>query len=370
MAANFLVKKFDQKKAAKIKVNPDIRVFAVYSALNGLGYDLGMDDLENPPHPTHPRPLPRGEQIRIKVAQEINKRISGNRLLRDYFEHARLRKAEVVNPFWPRAYLLLLTSFHLNSPPNFHFIQDNFKKKVIDYIRGLPIEPEEQGRDNTEWLLQLPAILRGFWSEAQPEDLWEEVAEKSLLVGRQFLEAANHGYELFKRQFNLTDNDISDIVIVPNLLQAPQVLDVVNMGNIIYLVAARLSSTGVIHEMLHEVIGPLLRRYQQIIDQHANLMETVYSDMRKMQYAVGDKASAWRRVFEENFVRAATIWVDSESDVSSTERAVAEASYGFIFVPPLLESLKSHWAGLENFENFLACFKFAQKLVDKVISDE
>jgi hypothetical protein len=339
--------------ATKIKVNPDIRVFAVYSALNGLGYDPGMDDLENPPHPTHPRHLPRGEQIRIKVAQEINRRISDNRLLRDYFEHARLRKVEVVNPFWPRAYLLLLTSFHLNNPPSFHFIQDSFKKRVIDYIRELPIDPEEQGSENIEWVLRLPEILREFWSEAQPEDLWAKVAEESLSVGYQFLESTHRGHELFKRRFSLKDSDILDIIIVPNLLQIIEVLDVVKMENIIYLVAARLSSSSVIHELLHEVIGPLLRKYQELIDQHVNLMEIVWSDMRKMQYAASDKAIAWRRVFEENFVRAATIWVDSESDVSSAQRAVAEASYGFIFVPPLLESLKSHWAGLEKFEDFL-----------------
>jgi len=330
--------------ATKIKVNPDIRVFAVYSALNGLGYDLGMDDLENLPHP-----------IRIKVAQEIKRRISGNRLLRDYFEHARLRRAEVVNPFWPRAYLLLLTSFHLNSPPSFHFIQDSFKKRVIDYIRELPIDPEEQARENIEWVLQLPDILREFWSEVQPEDLWEKVAEESLSMSYQFIESAHHGYDLFKRRFDLNDDDIPDIIIVPNLLQTPEVLDTVKVENIIYLVAVQLSSSGVIHEMLHEVIGPLLRRYQEL-DRFTYLMEKICSDMRKMQYAAGDKASAWRRVFEENFVRAATIWVDSESDVSSAQLAVAEASYGFIFVPMLLDSLKSHWTGLENLEDFLNDF--------------
>ncbi len=328
--------------ATKIKVNPDIRVFAVYSALNGLGYDLGMNDSENPPNP-----------IRIKVAQEIDRRISGNKLFRNYFEHACLRGAEVVNPFWPRSYLLLLTSFHLNEPPNFQFIQDG-KKKVIDFIRGLPIEPEERGRENIEWILQLPEIIRKFWSEAQPEDLWEEVAEESLSVGYQSLESANHGYKLFKRRFNyLNDGDIPDIVIVPNLLQTPETLDVVKVKNVIYLVTARLNSSDVIHELLHEVLEPLLRIYQELIDRHANLLETVWPDMRRMQYAAGDKLSAWRRVFEENIVRTATIWVDSESDVPSAQRSMAEVSYGFIFVPLLLESLNSHWAGLENFEEFL-----------------
>ena len=328
--------------ATKIKVNPDIRVFAVYSALNGLGYDLGMNDSENPPHP-----------IRIKVAQEIDSRISGNRLLRDYFEYARLRGVEVVNPFWPRAYLLLLTSFHLDEPPSFQFIRDSYKKKVIDYIRGLPIAPEERGRENIEWILQFPEIIREFWSEAQPEDLWEKVVEESLSMDYQFLESIHHGYKLFKRRFNLNGGDIPDTVIVPNPLQTPEVLDVVKVENIIYLVSARLSSSSVIHDILHKVLEPLLLRYQELIDRHANLVEIVWSDMRRMQYAAGDKLSAWRRVFEENFVRAATIWVDSESDVPPVQRATAEASYGFIFVPLLLESLNSHWTGLENFEEFL-----------------
>lgn len=65
-------------------------------------------------------------------------------------------------------------------------------------------------------------------------------------------------------------------------------------------------------------------------------LEPVLDDMISYQYAQTYDEGSWLRVFEENFMRAASIWITLHDNKAKTEKnEKLDESYGFIYVPVL-----------------------------------
>lgn len=78
--------------------------------------------------------------------------------------------------------------------------------------------------------------------------------------------------------------------------------------------------------------------------------EEILNLINKIEYDEG----SWLRVFEENFMRAATIWVIyHDNKVKAETDAKLDESYGFIYVPIILEEFFLNWNGLNNFSEFV-----------------
>ncbi|MDD4336586.1 MAG: hypothetical protein PHH46_04290 [Firmicutes bacterium] len=181
-------------------------------------------------------------------------------------------------------------------------------------------------------------------------------------------------------RLGIHERRLPEMIVVPNPLQAPQIADAVGVGERVFLIMAEPESESVVHEMLHHLLVPGLRAAEASIDRAYVLWKPVRDDMIRIGYAWDDSVESWRRVFEENLVRAATIWVGLQSEPgagtdgsgrrrgSQKARAMAreQAGFGFLYVPVLLDMLLASWRGMENTDTFIcdclnACMVLCQE---------
>lgn len=117
-------------------------------------------------------------------------------------------------------------------------------------------------------------------------------------------------------------------------------------------------------ELLHDVFEPGIEAAKHKIAQFSHLLEPVYGQMVKMQYAWDMSPDSWLRVFEENFMRAASIWVehapgmpgaDSKEDAPARAHAHAltHAQEGFVYVPVMVTMFLKEWHGLDGIGVFM-----------------
>ena len=93
---------------------------------------------------------------------------------------------------------------------------------------------------------------------------------------------------------------------------------------------------------------------ETMIEKFHHLLAPVLDKMIRLQYAWTDNLPSWNRVFEENLMRAAVIWITYRSDQSAAQEvADHEADYGFVYVPVILRQFMGKWSGLKNFASFI-----------------
>lgn len=120
--------------------------------------------------------------------------------------------------------------------------------------------------------------------------------------------------------------------------------------------------------MIDEIQGNALvqdiwLKYVSLVKKNIDLLEPVLDDMIHYQYAWAYDEDSWLRVFEENFIRAASIWtILHEKEDKARNNSKLHEDDGFIYVPVILEEFFSNWNGLSNFREFVkyclrACFE-------------
>jgi hypothetical protein len=344
-------------------------VFALYAGLISSGYDLFELAADDPVH---------------IVIEEI-RRMQWPEPVTAYFAKAR-KEGGGVNPYWPRAAMLLMVSFYAESSHNQGLpcvschtdgtcgsaavqVQEltsekEWKMSVKAQLDRFPVSPEAKSSGVFEWLLGFADIwhqMRSLDSFARLWTKYRTVMDSSI---DQFYETTRDSIRLFTNVLGVAPQGLPAICVIPNPLQAPQVADFVRKDGVVYVIVAAPRPSAIIHELLHDVFEPGIEAAKHKIAQFSHLLEPVYGQMVKMQYAWDMSPDSWLRVFEENFMRAASIWVehapgmpgaDSKEDAPARAHAHAltHAQEGFVYVPVMVTMFLKEWHGLDGIGVFM-----------------
>lgn len=229
-----------------ILFRPNIAVTAVYAGLTASGYNLADPGLEGSAAPIIRRIREAGWPDDVLA----------------YFSAARTATC-VVNPYWPRAFLLTLAGLYMTNKAPFRF-QD--PGAMIDHVQGLDlIALDEKGPEVLDWLKRLPSAYAAVRSHPAFPGIWQDI---QLAVNSQSSKLARIARDV---ETAMTDaigfhrDALPPIAAIVNPLQAPPVDDYVHVNGRTYAITARPDSAPLIHEILHHVLNPLLEHERATI---------------------------------------------------------------------------------------------------------
>lgn len=317
-------------ESCEIKANKNI--FMTYAGLISSGYNLADESFHKEIF----------YLIRdIKFDEDVD----------SYFKKARTLSCKV-NPYWPRAFLLTLSSLYLTEEPPYKYVDFD---KLLNHIQSLHgINPNEKTEELFNWLMDLGVIITKLYDNIKLEDIWIKYTKFIDKNIEKYNLTCTQAFSLVKGILEVTEYEMPELIIIPNYLQAPQAADFAVIGNKIYIIKAIPDKESVIHELLHHFFDMRLDKCRHIINRYLFLLEPVLDEMKRYQYAWSYDEDSWNRVFEENFMRAASIWINYYDSIDNArEDTNIHRNYGFIYAPAILEQLFYHWNGLDNFEDFI-----------------
>ncbi|MGE5579946.1 MAG: hypothetical protein ACM3WU_07875 [Bacillota bacterium] len=317
-----------------VSVRPHMGVFALYVGLTVSGYSLARASPGSP------------EEELIRAIKQAE----WSPAVRNYFAKARSRTGGV-NPYWPKAEMLLEACLYLESGRQFN---PRDEIALLRAIAGFPVSPAEKDAWTVAWVRDFPSAYGAVMDSDQFPLLWTsylDVLQPRLAV---FEQAATASLDSIVSVTGFPRTSLPDVVVIPNPLQAPEIADFVRRPYTIHVVVAEPRLSSMVHELLHDVLGPVVRSNKAAIVAHRRLLRPVLSSMMRMQYAWADDEESWLRVFEENMMRAGAIWLENERRSDEGDRhAESQASQGFIYVPALLRCLREKWQGPDRTAGFI-----------------
>lgn len=317
-------------------------VFILYTGLTASGYDLA--EKYAPP-----------EGMLKTLIQDIRDQEWPEDAL-DYFRHARL-EGRGVNPYWPRAAMLLKAAFHLaiKEPGKPAEYDDETEVRVSIY--RFPTEPDNKAADTVEWVVQYPRFHSLIEESPALEALWRRFSGWMTPEELEpFRSAAQEAVVWLESELGIAPEDIPDFTVVPNPLQAVQIADFVRKDVRLYAVLAKARPQSIAHELLHSVFEMAIARQKAAIaGPHTELLKKPVAEaMIRMQYAWDDGPESWLRVFEETLVRAATIWMAHRDNPDEGDNlAMDESGDGFVYVPAILRAYREDWKGPGEIDAFV-----------------
>lgn len=295
-----------------------------------------------------------------------------------YFRQARHEECEL-NPYWPRAFLLVAAGLRTSESQDWDWDCSD-PDDIVRAIRSLPINPIHRDNATMDWLMSLPLQFQSISSHPSSSVLWKDYLDALSPKLAQYKEAMLRASRAVSTRLGIYERQLPEMILVPNPLQAPQIADAVAVGGRVFLIIAEPEPESVVHEMLHHLMAPGLKAAEASIDRAYALWKPASDDMIRIGYAWDDSVESWRRVFEENLVRAATIWVGLRSESGAGTdgagrcgeaqkgriMAREQAGFGFLYVPVLLDMFLASWRGMENTDTFICdCLKACMVLCQK-----
>lgn len=352
------------------------QVFVLYAGLVASGYDLTRIEDSDP---------------MSQVVRDIKNTDWDTDALR-YFSQARLQHGGV-NPYWPRAAMLLHAALHLppqpGSAPSLEMSQlptvsDCASQNALQQaIKEFPVDLSQKGDDTVAWVMDYPKAHAAFLNHPAMAGLWNQyqtVMGPSRLL--PFEEAAADAVSSLALALDIQTDALPNLNVIPNPLQSPMIADFVHKDGTIHAVVAEPRLTSVVHELLHGVFAKALRDARTAILDSRHLFTPKLADaMVRMQYAWDGGDESWLRVFEETLVRAASIWVNyaakgasdggkqapnaqrdarRDAEREACHHAEREAGRGFVYVPPILRVFLEKWhvRGPRQMQSFIEdCLK-------------
>ena len=318
-------------------VEPNKNIFIVFAGLTASGYNLAEGSCD--------RDI-------INSIREVE--YDGDII--DYFKKARTSNCEV-NPYWPRVFLLSLASLFITEKTPYEYIDC---QKMLDSIENLQqIDPNEKNKELIDWLKELPVKITKLQNNIMIEEIWLKyisLVNKSI---ESYDLIANQSYLLIREVLDISEYELPELIIIPNYLQASEATDFVNLEDEIYIITSKLDKESIVHELLHYILDIRLEECRELINENIFLLKPILDEMIRYQYAWNYSEDCWNRVFEENFMRAASIWIIFHDDINNAQaNANLHKDYGFIYVPIILEQFFFNWKGLDNFYGFIEdCLK-------------
>ncbi len=295
----------------------DQGIFDVYLGLAASGYDLAN------PH--------RAGAICEAVAAE-----NWGRQTLQYFRFARINDGRV-NPYWPRGSILAAASLLIdNAPATAHLAM------IRAYLAALDnLSPAEADDATAIWATALPeqaASLRtaGAYSEARARyrhAIQAEIHENGLRYEREVL-AAQRGLHAL-----LPSLSSPQVTTVLNPLQADPLTDVVSVRDRVYVVTSHLRAESYVHELVHILLDPRLRAWEDRIARNVRLLDPVYDRMTRLTYAWDRSAASWNNVFAETLVRVLTAALGDGRPDRQASQIAALVQAGFAYALPIAETI-------------------------------
>lgn len=321
--------------ALVVFVRPDMGVFGLYVGLTASGYNLARIPPGDPFDPL---------KKAIKLAGWPVPALR-------YFAKASTR-GRGVNPYWPRAAMLLEACFYMQPGGGFTNADE---LRLLRAIAAFPVSNDDKDAATVAWVRDFPAYFRMITQTDLFPTLWTSYLDGLQPWLRRFERAASMAIDSFTGMTGVSADALPDLAVVPNPLQAPELVDFVRREGVLHVILAEPAMSSMIHELLHDVFGPVLRVNKAEIVRHSHLLRPVLSPMKRMQYAWADDEESWFRVFEESIMRAAAIWIENERRSPEADRqALMQARQGFIYVPALLKCLREKWLGPEITSRFVS----------------
>lgn len=319
------------------KVRLSKSVFILYTGLTASGYDLASSTADDP---------------MMSLIDAIKYHTWASAAV-SYFREARLEGGGV-NPYWPRAAMLLNASFYLSDNPAEGYTD---QEEVFGTVARFPTDAANKDTETASWIREFPRMRRLIEDDPAFPILWgrfcDAVDAERL---RPFEDAAQRAVTCITSGLGAHAEAISDFVVVPNPLQAPQIADFVRKDGILFAVIASPRPLSIAHELLHSIFEKALAQERDTIVGYRRLFApNMVEAMVKMQYAWDSGDESWLRVFEESLVRAATIWMKGRNTPGEPNRlATLEAGVGFAYVPALVRSFEEKWNGPKDMRAFIS----------------
>ena len=294
-------------------------VFDVYAGLIVSGYDLANPD--------------RAGAIRDTLMAE-----NWNRRTLQYFGFARLQDGRL-NPYWPRASILtsvgLLLSQSLPASP---------LASIRAHLAAMSnVSPADVDEVMVHWVADLPSraeLIRSAPVYAKAWELYQQVIQRELDEQSLPYQQEIRGAQKRLRQLLPTpDSPPPQMITIVNPLQADPLADVVSVHDRVYVITSHLRSDSYIHELIHVLLDPWLRRWQTRISHSAELLDLVYEPMKHIGYAWDHSAASWVNVFSETLVRLLTIIVTDDEGSIRPSQIDALAQQGFTYARPISETI-------------------------------
>ena len=308
-------------------VHPSKQVFTVYVGLTTAGYDIAASP---------------------RLVSAIRATSWPDEVV-EYFRQARTGDCRV-NPYWPRAFLLALASLYLPESPPYRYPDPLVVTQHIESLDS--VSPDEKDEDTVDWIFGLPEVYGLLRAQPVLDMLWD-LYEGSIDLAR-WNSAVSEAVSLVIERMGIAPEGLPSIIVVPNPLQAPEQTDFITLDGNVYLIKAEPDVSSCIHEMLHHILSPALALAEPRVDAYAYLLAPILQDMLRLAYAWDESAGSWRRVFQEQFIRAAEIWVSYGDDPRLAQRAAVDADEGFRYVPVIVRKFQTDWSGLQTIEDFIA----------------
>ena len=310
-------------------------VFGLYVGLTASGYNLAR--------------IPAGDPIE-PVLRAINL-ADWPDAVRGYFAKSRARSGRV-NPYWPRAAMLLEACFYLEPGRGF---RPPDELRLLRAIAEFPVGSAGKDSATVAWVREFPGAFAALSGTDLFPILWTSYLDALQPRLRSFEKAALLCMESLTGMTGVSTEALPELVIIPNPLQAPELADFVRRADALHVIVAEPRMSSMVHELLHDVFGPVLRSNKPEIVGHRRLLRPGLGAMMRMQYAWGDDDESWMRVFEESMMRAAAIWIENERRSDEGDRqALVQAKQGFVYVPALLRCLREKWLGPEITTRFVS----------------
>jgi len=305
-------------------------IFLVYCGLHAAGYDLCPGEF-------------------APAIKEFISLLKQNQKIINYFKQARLDSCPV-NPYWPRGFLLTLASFYDTSPDQYSVeerMQLTMHLNTLDHVNE-----HERNDDTKRWLYELSLILSGMSQLPEFAATWStyctSLADKESFYNDQISQAL----QIFVDKMSMNIQELPQIKFVPNYLQAPQITDPVFIQNTIYVICHKPDTASILHELLHYSMAQHLDDNNKLIAQRYDLLQPILSAMKTYGYAWDNSVGSWINVFNEHFMRAASLWLSYDKD-KAIEIARSYSDDGFRYVPGILDCFYKEWMGIGSLETFL-----------------
>ena len=314
------------------KVSLNMYVFAVYVGLVAAGYDMSESSSNK------------------EMIEEIKNMDWDNRIT-DYYQWTKNSTCEV-NPYWPRAFILTLASLYVSDE---NTIQYKDVDEVMNHINSLDqIKLTSEKEEIEQRVKELPCIHNRVVKTPGFHGLWKAYCRRVKSEEPEYNRIIHQAMGLVREAFDLKADKFPSLIFVPNSLQAPEIADFVTMKNRVYVIQSKPNAVAIVHEYLHQIVGNKLDESADLIKRYTFLIEPVFEKMVKYQYAWDKDNDSWLNVFEENFIRAASIWIINRNNKEAAiKKANKYAADGFVYIPIILENFMNRWKGLKALDLFI-----------------
>jgi hypothetical protein len=264
----------------------------------------------------------------------------------DFFSLARTEQSKV-NPYWPRGSSISSASIFIADDLSFKTFEN-----YIEFERITDASNEWSNDDFVLWIKRLPAILRQIQNHPLFEALWNEYKQIMSLKLPEFKLSLDK-ISCVMKKFNL-DSENTDIIFVPNMLQAAQIADYVIKDKTFYVIMTHVNFMGLIHEVLH----PIIHKFHNLISKYA--VPEYFSHIidinaaSSYSYQFDNSIEAKSHFIEECLVRGISASMAEGIEIFDIDGYCEwHMENGFLLVPSVIETTKKLSPSEKNLSEFI-----------------